>query len=248
MTIPEAIKILGVEHTLIDVTRYPLLIWIDVVGFVLQLVGIIISFSDLSVDRGLGHNAQIGSPIIATGMAIQAVSLIILIGLFAIVLLRASVANRQFGYTTFNPIHGFVPVAHRFKFFVAMLLISAMCLFARSLYQTVVLANGLGSYTAKNQALFAGLDSLLVIEAIVGLVVAHPARFLRNGLDKRFGSRTTSVMIEEQGSLSQFTVGSRQGPPVRPPRPDEPRRPPRPDEPMGGGQVPWSSASTRSYV
>ncbi|KAI0378835.1 RTA1 like protein-domain-containing protein [Hypomontagnella monticulosa] len=247
LTIPEAIKILGVEHSLIDVTRYPLLIWIDVLGFILQLVGIIFSFSDLSIDRGLGRNAQIGGPIIATGMAIQAVSLIIFIGLFAIVLLRAAVANSQFGYTTFHPIHGFVPMAHRFKFFVAMLLISAMCLFARAIYQTVVLSDGLGSYTAKNQALFAGLDSLLVIEAVVGLVVAHPIRFLRNGLDKRLGSRTTSVMIEE-GRMSQFTVGSRQGPPVRPPRPDQPVRPRRPDEPMGQGQVPWSTTSTRNYI
>ncbi|KAG4220796.1 hypothetical protein PC116_g30725 [Phytophthora cactorum] len=94
-------------------------------------------------------------------------------------------------------------MAHRFKFFLAMLLLSAMCLFARALYQTIVLANGLESWTAKNQALFAGLDGLLVAEAVVGLCVAHPVTFLRDGIEKRIGSRATSAMTEEQ-RISQF--------------------------------------------
>ncbi|OTB14274.1 hypothetical protein K445DRAFT_319086 [Daldinia sp. EC12] len=94
-------------------------------------------------------------------------------------------------------------MAHRFKFFLAMLLLSAMCLFARALYQTIVLASGLDSWTAKNQALFAGLDGLLVAEAVVGLCVAHPVTFLRDGIEKRIGSRATSAMTEEQ-RISQF--------------------------------------------
>ncbi|KAI1381715.1 RTA1 like protein-domain-containing protein [Hypoxylon crocopeplum] len=199
LAISEAIKVLGVEHSLIDIARYPLLIWIDVVGFVIQLVGIIISFSDLSPDTGLGEHARIGSPIIAAGIAVQALSLITFLVLFSIVLFRAAVAHNQFGYTTFHPIHGFVPMAHRFKFFVAMLLISVMCLFGRALYQAIVLSNGLDSWAVKNQALFAGLDSLLVAEAVVGLVIAHPVRFLRNGIEKKTGSsRSITPMIEEQ--------------------------------------------------
>ncbi|KAI1142984.1 RTA1 like protein-domain-containing protein [Hypoxylon sp. FL0543] len=209
-TVPEAINILGVEHSLINITHYPLFIWIDVVGFVLQLVGIIISFSDLSADKGLGEHAHVGSPIIAAGTAIQAISLVLFLFLFSIVLLRAAVANSQFGYTTFHPVHGFVPIAHRFKFFLAMLLISAMCLFARALYQTIVLGDGLGSWTAKNQALFAGLDSLLVGEAVVGLVVAHPVRFLRSGLEKRRGSGNTSMMVEEPRVVSEYYLGGHQ--------------------------------------
>ncbi|KAI1648011.1 RTA1 like protein-domain-containing protein [Daldinia loculata] len=202
-TVPEAIKILGTEHSPINVSRYALLTWIEGFGFLFQFIGLVVSFSDLSSDTGLGHNARVGSPIIATGMVIQAISLIIYIMLFGIVLFRAAVANIQFGYTTFHPVHGFVPMAHRFKFFLAMLLVSAMCLFARALYQAIVLANGLESYTAKNQALFAGLDSFLVAEAVVGLCVAHPVTFLRDGIEKRLGSRSTSAMTEEQ-RISQF--------------------------------------------
>ncbi|KAI1097815.1 RTA1 like protein-domain-containing protein [Jackrogersella minutella] len=213
LTLPEAIKILGVEHSLINIAYYPFLIWIDVVGFVLQLTGIIISFSDLSVDTGIGPNAKIGSPIIATGTALQGVSLILFLVLFSIVLLRASVANRQFGYTTFHPVHGFVPIAHRFKFFVAMLLVSAMCLFARALYQTVIMVDGLDSWTAKNQALFAGLDSLLIAEAVVGLVIAHPVRFLRDGLKKRLASRNARPMIAEPRVVSQYYMGGHLTPP-----------------------------------
>ncbi|KAI1461980.1 RTA1 like protein-domain-containing protein [Annulohypoxylon moriforme] len=230
LTIPEAIKIIGVEHSLINVAHYPRLIWIDVTGFVLQLIGIIVSFSDLSVDTGLGRNAKIGSPIMAAGTALQAISLIIFIFLFAIVLLRAAIANSQFGYTTFHPIHGFVPMAYRFKFFVAMLLVSAICLFGRSLYQVIVLGDGLDSWNAKNQALFAGLDSLLVAEAVAGLVVAHPVRFLQDGLEKRVG-RNANSMIEEPRVSRFYIMGN---PPERPTRPNRSYQP---------GHSPWSSTS-----
>ncbi|KAI8965805.1 RTA1 like protein-domain-containing protein [Daldinia sp. FL1419] len=241
-TIPEAIKVLGVEHSPISITRYALLTWIDAFGFIFQFVGIIISFSDLSSDTGLGNNARVGSPVIATGIVIQAISLILFILLFGIVLFRAAIANSQFGYTTFHPVHGYVPIAHRFKIFLAMLLVSAMCLFARALYQAIVLGNGLESFTAKNQALFAGLDSLLVAEAVVGLCVAHPVTFLRDGIEKRVGSRTISAMTEEQRisqesqyrasqySMSQYSVASRGS--TMEPMP-----------PMGGGQIPWDSTT-----
>ncbi|KAI0890420.1 RTA1 like protein-domain-containing protein [Annulohypoxylon maeteangense] len=218
LTIPEAIKIIGVEHSLINVAHYPRLIWIDVIGFVFQLIGIIVSFSDLSVDTGLGHNAKIGSPIMAAGTAIQALSLIIFIFLFVNVLLRAAIANSQFGYTTFHPVHGFVPMAYRFKFFVAMLLISAICLFGRDLYQVIILADGLESWNAKNQALFAGLDSLLVAEAVAGLVVAHPVRFLQDGLEKRVRSRNASSMMEEPRVSRFYLLGNTPTPPTRPNR------------------------------
>ncbi|KAI1779794.1 RTA1 like protein-domain-containing protein [Hypoxylon cercidicola] len=196
IAVPETVAILGQEHSLIKLAHYPRLIWIDVVGFVLQLVGIIISFSDLSADTGLGAQVHLGSPIILAGIALQSLSLICFLTLFCIVLFRAAVAHHQFGYTTFHPIHGFLPIAHRFKFFIAMLLVSTMCLTARDLYQMIVLGSGLNSWLAKNQALFAGLDSLLVAEAVVGLVVAHPVRFLRDGIEKRRGSRSATPMLE----------------------------------------------------
>lgn len=213
------------EHSLIRISYYPRLIWVDVAGFVLELIGIIVSFSDLSADTGLGNNAHIGSPIIAAGVALQALSLVCLLVLFGIVLYQAAISYNQFGYTTFHLRHGFVPMAHRFKLFIALLLLSAMCLFARNLYQIVVLGDGLASWTAKNQALFAGLDSLLVAEAVVGLVVAHPVNFLRDGVEKKLGSRTTGPTIEEQGT-SQYSIGGR---------------------PVEQDLNPWSSTTSTTY-
>ncbi|KAI0894918.1 RTA1 like protein-domain-containing protein [Annulohypoxylon nitens] len=235
-TIPEAIKIIGVEHSLINIVHYPRLIWIDIFGFVLQLIGIIVAFSDISVDTGLGHNSKLGSPIIAAGTAVQALSLIIFLTLFAIVLLRAAMANSRFGYTTFHPIHGFVPMAYRFKFFVAMLLVSAICLFGRNLYQTIVLGDGLDSWNAKNQALFAGLDSLLVAEAVAGLVVAHPVRFLQDGLEKRTGSRDATSMVEDPRVSQYYILGESHSP-------NRPTRPGRSYQPYQRGSTPWSSMS-----
>lgn len=177
----------------------------DIVGFILQLVGIVISFSDLSVNTGLGPHVKTGSPIIAVGVALQAISLLIFLFLFSVVLFHAAMAHSQFGYTTFHPQHGFVPMAHRFKFFVAMVLVSTMCLIGRDLYQVTILAEGLDSWNAKNQALFAGLDGLLVAEAVVGLVIAHPVRFLRDGIEKRQRSGSATPMIEGNRA-SQFGV------------------------------------------
>ncbi|KAI0175888.1 RTA1 like protein-domain-containing protein [Hypoxylon sp. FL1284] len=206
IVMPETIAVLGAEHSLISIAYYPLLIWVDLVGFFLQLVGIITAFSDLSADTGLGSRAQIGSPIIAAGIALQSLSLICFLVLFSTVLLRAAVAHSQYGYTTFHPIHGYVPMAHRFKFFIAMLLVSAMCIFARNLYQMVVLGTGLDSWPAKNQALFAGLDSLLVAEAVVGVVVAHPVTFLRDGIEKRRGSRSAVLLMEEEPRPARYGI------------------------------------------
>ncbi|KAI1394132.1 RTA1 like protein-domain-containing protein [Hypoxylon trugodes] len=205
---PEVIKILGKEHSPINIAHYPLLIWVDIVGFALQLIGIIVSFSDISTSTGLGHNAHYGTPIIATGIILQAVSLITFLSLFTIVLFQASLTNSHYGYTTFHPSHGFVPIAQRFKFFVAMLLVSTMCLFGRGVYQVIILSEGLESWTAKNQALFAGLDSFLVAEAVVGLVIAHPVLFLRDGLDKRLLRRNSNNPLIEERGMSRLVVGS----------------------------------------
>ncbi|KAI5866961.1 RTA1 like protein-domain-containing protein [Durotheca rogersii] len=224
LTVPETIAILGVEHSPIDTKHYPRLIWIDAVGFIIQAGGIVVSFSDISAHTGLGPRALIGNPIIAGGLALQALSLISFIALFGIVLFRAAVAQAKFGHTTFHSVHGFVPMAHRFKFFVTMLLISVMCLFARAIYQTLILASGLKSWNAKNQALFAGFDGFLVAEAAIGLMIAHPVIFLRNGIEKKLGSgsdpdlakeRTSPYRIEGYCSPSadEQSTGPRQTPP-----------------------------------
>ncbi|KAH9996953.1 RTA1 like protein-domain-containing protein [Xylariaceae sp. FL0662B] len=218
-TISKTVTILGEEHSLINVAHYPRLIWIDVLGFIFQIIGIAISFSDLSPDERLGPKAKIGSPIIAVGVVLQALSLIYFLVLFGYVLFQAAVHYRQFGYTTFHPRHGFVPMASRFKVYIVILLVSVVCLLGRDLYQAIVLSLGLDSWAEKNQALFAGLDGLLVAESVVGLVVAHPVGFLEDGVRKKL-RRTNNPLIEQGG-----------------------RQHSRGDSAVGQGTVPWNSTT-----
>ncbi|KAI1083031.1 hypothetical protein F5B20DRAFT_443550 [Whalleya microplaca] len=106
-----------------------------------------------------------------------------------------------------------------------MLLVSVISLLGRNLYQAIVLSTGLESWTAKNQALFAGFDGLLVAESVVGLVVAHPVGFLADGVKKKM-RRINSPLIEQE-ARSRTTGGS---------------------STMGQGVVPWTSTSTSSFI
>ncbi|CAJ2501543.1 Uu.00g043960.m01.CDS01 [Anthostomella pinea] len=192
-TLNKTVSILGVEHSLINPARYPWLIGIDATGVVIQLVGIIVTFADVSTATGLGPNTKKGTPIIAAGTGLQALSLICFHVLFAVVAFQAAVAHRQFGYTTFHSQHGFVTLTRKFKVFLAMLIVSSICLLARAVFQTTLLGAGFGSNIARIEALFLAFNGFLVAEPIIGLVIAHPASYLQDGVKQKRRNRSAQI-------------------------------------------------------
>ncbi len=194
--------VLGTEHSLVNPAHYPKLLIADVIGFTLQVAGLVVAFAGTSTQAaGLGPNAATGSLLVAIGLAVQLLSLSAFVVLFAVVLARASLAARDFGSTTFRVGRGdggggggggdndgrrgvrgrgrgYVPLGPRFKAFIAMIVISLVCLLARYLYAGMAMLDGLGGDVAGDEALFAGFDGLMVAQAVVGVVAVHPACFL----------------------------------------------------------------------
>ncbi|KAH9909038.1 RTA1 like protein-domain-containing protein [Xylariomycetidae sp. FL2044] len=191
-TVSETVTIIGADHSLIRPKNYPHLVWIDVAGFVLQVAGVAVTFSDLSLDTGLGTNATPGSLVICAGTALQALSLLCFLMLFGVIVYKAKLEHRRFGYTSWHPERGFVALTQRFKIFVSMLVVAIICLFTRAVYRTMLLGMGLQSTMAQNEMLFAGLEGFLVVVAVVSLVVAHPASYLEDGLMEKLRNISVS--------------------------------------------------------
>ncbi|KAI0018315.1 RTA1 like protein-domain-containing protein [Xylariomycetidae sp. FL0641] len=192
-TVPRIVEILGAEHSPIDPTRFPWLRFIDIGGLGIQLLGIIVAFSDLSSSTAFGPNANIGRPIVALGTGIQALSLLCFLGLFGVVICRALQHHRHYGYTTWHQFHGFVVKTRKFKTFVIMVIVSCLCLLARAIFHTVFLGAGFESSVAHNEALYLVFDGFLVVESVVGLILTHPASYLQDGVKQQMRSRSAGL-------------------------------------------------------
>ncbi|KAI1344997.1 RTA1 like protein-domain-containing protein [Xylariaceae sp. FL0016] len=207
--IEKTVNILGAEHSLINPTNYRRLGCIDVAGSLIQAVGIAVSFSDLSAATGFGPYARIGAPIIAVGTGLQALSLTFFFILFGVVVFRASMAHRHYGYTTFHAYHGFVAMTRKFKIILVIISVSTVVLFARAIFQIIFLAAGFESDIAKNEGLYLGFNGFLVAEPIVGLIIAHPASFLQDGIKqkKRNLDASASEFFNSRSRTSPYLPG-----------------------------------------
>ena len=193
--ISQAVVVLGTEHSLIKLTYYAKLLYVDALGFALQVAGLLLFLVRAKAPVLIAQNtvtpaefgAHVGGPLLSAGLAIQLLSISIFVALFAAVLVRASLAAREFGFRT---VHvgaeaegegGYIPLGSRFKIYVAVVSVSLICLLARNVYAVMsAVGGGPGGAIAANEALFAGLDGLMVSQAVVGLVAVHPSYFLDN--------------------------------------------------------------------
>ncbi|KAK7755204.1 hypothetical protein SLS62_002709 [Diatrype stigma] len=200
-TISKTVPVIGAKHSLVNPAHYTKLLLADLLGFALQVIGLIVAFSDASTSAGLGPNVATGSGLVAAGLAAQLLSLSAFIVLFSATLARASLAARDIGLTAFH-VHGIerrgsegrgggagggkgpVPLSLRLKAFMAVSAVSLVCLLARNLYAIMAASGGIGGPVAGDEALFVGLDGLMVAQAVVGIVIVHPAWFLEERTPK----------------------------------------------------------------
>ncbi|RYP28603.1 hypothetical protein DL767_007144 [Monosporascus sp. MG133] len=184
ITIAKTVPVLGTEHSLVDPSHHEKLLVVDGLGLVLQAAGLAASFSSRDLDLSTGEGI-VGGALVATGLAVQLLSLSASGALFGAVLFRASAAARERHHDRAGP--GYVALlGARVKDLVAVLAISLACLSVRGLYAIIAAASGFGvGGLARNEALFAGFDGLMVSQAVVGLVAVHPACFLDGALKAR---------------------------------------------------------------
>ncbi|ORY65980.1 RTA-like protein, partial [Pseudomassariella vexata] len=177
-TVPKVVQIIGKEHSLIRPDIYGYLVAIDLVAILVQLVGFIVTFSDLTAVDGLGPSAEKGASVIAAGAGVQFLALASFSVLFTIVIFKASMAYHEFGYTTFHKDRGYVLLGGKFKARVGMMMAATMCLLTRGVFRIMALADGLDGSISRNEALFVVFDGLLVAAAILCLLGLHPAYVL----------------------------------------------------------------------
>lgn len=183
-TIERTLQTIGKEHSLIDPGWYVYLIWPDLAGLGLQLVGLGLALSGISSTASLGPNANRGGVIVGVGIGLHAVTLAVFMILFAVVLCQAFSTYRTYGNRTtdmeLGPADSGRALTRRFKGYLIVVTLVVVCLLIRDLYWTIGLTQ---SFTKANvgEPMFALLDGFVVAEAVLGLVVFHPAWVLVDG-------------------------------------------------------------------
>ncbi|KAK7952132.1 RTA1-domain-containing protein [Apiospora aurea] len=184
MTIERTLQIIGKEHSLIDPGWYVYLIWSDLAGLAVQIVGLGLALSGTSSTTRLGPDADSGAVVVAVGIGLHAATLAVFMALFAVVLCQALTTYRQYGSRTTEVELGVAgsgrALTHRFKGYLVIVILVVVCLLIRDLYRAIGLTQGFAT-TGAGQAMFALLDGFLVAEAVLGLAVFHPAWVLVDG-------------------------------------------------------------------
>ncbi|KAK8083225.1 RTA1 domain protein [Apiospora saccharicola] len=181
-TIERTLEILGKEHSLIHPGWYVYLIWFDLTGLALQLVGLGLALSEISSTASLGPNADPGGGVAGIGIGLHGGTLVVFMVLFAIVLCQAFSTYRRHGSAAMElgSVDSGRVLTRRFKGYLIVITLAVVCLLVRDLYWSIGLMQ---SFTKANvgEPMFALLDGFVVAEAVLGLVVFHPAWTLVDG-------------------------------------------------------------------
>jgi len=171
---------LGPEHSFIAPHLYPILLLPhDLISLLLQIIGYAIAFPRAPDAQGRIHITPAGTTTVLAGTSLHLATLVATLLLYLSVLLRARRAHRAYGYTTFHRDAGYVALETRFLAGAALLPLGCLCLAGRDVYRVASLAGGIGGKVARNQALFVGVEGVLVMLALVAAGVAcHPGLIL----------------------------------------------------------------------
>ncbi|KAI0136454.1 RTA1 like protein-domain-containing protein [Xylariales sp. AK1849] len=206
LTMENTLSVIGNEHSVIDPKYYARFTYVNHVAFCIQAIGLCISIWNILASSGVGHNADKGGYVIAAGIGLQALTLGLFLILYTVILLSAYLAYREFGYTTFCAGRGGRKVLScRFKIFLAVVLIAAICLLTRDLFRIIGFADGFDGGN-RNEWSFALFDGLLISEAVMGLVVFHPAYVFTDYAKADRGGQAGALSLTSSGSFAERQV------------------------------------------
>lgn len=184
------ISILGPEHAILKPNRHlRIFIWTDIFAGTLQATGLGLIFANAEASRGSPKGIQLsglaptGQFIVYAGLLLQATSLLVGLCLLAMTYTRAGKASRQYGYTTFHKDAGYVPLSSRFKTFLVVLPLAAICVLVRTAYRAAGFFDGLDGAIASNEMVYLGAEGVMLTEAMASLAFFHPALWLDDGKD-----------------------------------------------------------------
>ncbi|KAL4896994.1 RTA1 like protein-domain-containing protein [Aspergillus ambiguus] len=154
------IQILGRESSIMSPNLY---LWIfctcDVISLVIQAIGG--GLASVESDKVNGNTAP-GTHIMVAGIVFQ------LFSISVFVLCAADHVRRVLRYRLWETVDGsFIPL------FCAMIF-SVLCIYVRSIYRTIELAEGWSGYLITTERYFIALDGAMMVAAVVVFNVIHP--------------------------------------------------------------------------
>lgn len=160
---------------------YWFFITVDVISLVLQAAGGAMS-STSNGDSSVGVNVALA------GLAFQVATLALFVTIVADYAFRSRSVWKGFKFPTV------------FKVFVSFLVLAILTIWIRCCYRVYELSEGYSrdSEALRDEPLFIGLESVMVIIAAYALIVAHPGPVFERGRDADGPAGVQKVMVEEK--------------------------------------------------
>ena len=179
LTLSRLVLTFGPSNSRLKPHLYPrIFIPCDVASLMLQAAGGGIASAATHSNR----SPTVGDNLMVAGIAFQVFTLGLFMALsldFALTTLRRMKTLGADG--ALDPTHAKLRASGRFRGFVAALSLATLCIFVRSVYRVVELAQGWTGALMGNQKTFIGFEGAIVGLAMVVLNVWHPGWCFREG-------------------------------------------------------------------
>lgn len=146
------------------------------------------------------------------GLAFQVVTLLIFIVLCSDFALRTFQRYKSMGEEALDQSPAFVTLRSKwtFKGFLAALTLATFCIFWRSTYRVVELAEGWSGNLIRHQWLFVGFEGVMVIIACLALNLFNPAITFKEGVTGLggLGSKKKLLKLQREGAKAAERSGS----------------------------------------
>ncbi|KAH6623571.1 RTA1 like protein-domain-containing protein [Chaetomium tenue] len=143
-------------------------------------------------------SSTLGVNLALAGLSLQVFTIVLFCGFFGDFLVRyfrfrkgKGVGGYERGYEGVGGAGG-MPDGKRLKLFFGFMVLAVVLILVRCAYRLVELKEGYGGELVSNEALFIGLEGVLVLVAVYCLMIAHP------GFVFKRGARNRSSAISQQ--------------------------------------------------
>ncbi|KAI1805123.1 RTA1 like protein-domain-containing protein [Daldinia bambusicola] len=185
--IPRIIIVYGEEFRSWRPTWYSFLLQgLTAISLVLELAGGLVS--TIQDDQG---KVDIGSNVLVAGLAIQLVTLVIILG-HAVLCAIAIHTRHHMLDIKFAGIYN----SGSFKAFLFAFAFAIALLILRTAYRTVVAAEGYESSIAQSETLLLVLDGLMVLLVVLILLAFFPGRILRDSVNETLPNRSPRTPLQ----------------------------------------------------
>ncbi|KAF8459996.1 RTA1 like protein-domain-containing protein [Kalaharituber pfeilii] len=183
-----------------DISRIPpkgytyIFVACDFISLILQGAGGGIA----SVAANNNESSQTGTNIMLAGLGFQVFTLTLFMGLCAEYGWR--VYQRAKSGAQLDAVHAKLRASKRFRLFLVALSVSTICIFIRSIFRVVELAEGWDGALMANQTLFFILEGVMVAVSVLVLNVFHPGWCFSDGYHTGKKSSTNKAISSYHGS------------------------------------------------